>query len=280
MTRKPDLEQRLADHYAREAPPRAPDRVLAEAMSTIETTRQRRALGRMPGRIRVMSNLAKGAVAAVVLIALGVVGVAVLKPSAGTGSGGPTGPSTQPSVVASSGPASSAPPALTTVFTSQFNGYSMSYPGDWKVTVATQSWPSGSPNFTPDDPSVDAFAGPNLAIYAVSQKIAAGISPTQWLDKYLSDSRLDFSNRPDCAVEKTLPIVVDGASGVMIYSCEAVLIDAVVTDGGRAYVFSLQGDSPDKAWLLEVLQTVKLQPENAVDAAPSTSPSAGPSAGP
>jgi hypothetical protein len=280
MTDNAGLEQRLADHYAREAPPRAPDRVLQETLAAVETTRQRAAFGRIPGRIGVMSNLAKVAVAAVILIALGAFGIALLRSSTATGPGSSPGSSTQSSLLPSSGPGSSAAPALTKSFSSSFNGFSISYPGDWRVISAKRSWPTGSPNFNPDDPAVDSLSGPNLAIYAVSQKIAAGTTPTQWLDKYMSDSRLDFSNRPDCAVEKTLPIVVDGAAGVMIYSCEAVLIDAVVTAGGRAYVFSLQGDSPDKAFLLEVLKTVQLHPESAVDVAPSSSPSVGPSTGP
>jgi hypothetical protein len=280
MTTRPELGQRLADHYAREAPPRAPDRVLAEALSTIETTRQQRALGSLPGRIRVMNNVAKVAVAALVLIALGAIGLAVLGPSTGVGHGGLAEPSSQPSRVPSGGPASPALPPLSSVFTSPVNGYSISYPADWKVTTATEWWASGSTTFNPDDPSVDSFSGPNVAIYVVSQKIAGGTAPTAWLDKYLSDSELNDSTRPDCAVVKTQPVVVDGAAGVVNYSCSAVLIDATVTAGGRGYVFSLQGDSPDKAWLLEVLKTVKLHPESAVEVAPSVAPSASPSANP
>jgi hypothetical protein len=39
-------------------------------------------------------------------------------------------------------------------------------------------------------------------------------------------------------------------------------------------------DSVDKAWMLEILVTVKLHPEAAVDTVPSAAPSASPSAGP
>jgi hypothetical protein len=59
----------------------------------------------------------------------------------------------------------------------------------------------------------------------------------------------------------------------MNYSCSVVLIDAVVTAGGRGYVFSLQGDSVDKAWMLDLLKTVKLHPEAAIDTPPSAAPS-------
>jgi hypothetical protein len=220
-----------------------------------------------------MSNVPRLVVAVGVLIAFGAVGVAACSPATGAGQPGPPSASTQPSDISSDSPASSGLPALSKAFTSRVNGYSISYPGDWKVVTATETWPTGSPNFNPDDPSVDSFSGPNLAIYVASQKIASGVSPAQWLDRYMSDAALDFSNRPDCATVKTQPIVVDGATGSMNYSCSVVLIDAVVTAGGRAYVFSLQGDTLDKAWLLDLLKTVKLDPAGAIDTAPSASPS-------
>jgi hypothetical protein len=201
-------------------------------------------------------------IAAVAVVLIG--GVVLMRPGSPSGQVGAAG----------SSPGSSGLPALSKTFTSKVNGYSISYPDGWKVVEATRTWPTGSFTFNPDDRSVDSFSGPNLAIYAVSQKLATSSSPTQWLDTYLSDAALEFSNRPDCAVVKTEPIVVDGATGVMNYSCSIVLIDAIVTSGGRGYVFSLQGDSVDRAWMLEVLKTVKLHPESAIDTPPSAAPSA------
>jgi len=64
-----DLERRLADYYATEVPPRAPDRVLGSALSTIDTTRQRRAIIRVPRRFPTMNTYLKWAVAAVVVLA-------------------------------------------------------------------------------------------------------------------------------------------------------------------------------------------------------------------
>lgn len=202
-----------------------------------------------------------------VLVAVGGIGSLFLGGT--TGVGHPGRPSIAPSVERSMGGGQSALPALSGTFTSSFNGFSVSYPEGWTITKAKRSWPTGSANVSPDDPSVDAFTGPNVAIYAVSQKIDPAVGPSRWLSQYMSDEALDFSTRPDCAVVRTMPIVVDGSSGVMNYSCEVVLIDAVVVAGGRAYVFSLQGDSPDKDWLVEVLDTVKLHPSAAVDAEPA-----------
>ena len=73
MSSNRDLESRIADFYAQEGLLRAPDRVLSSALTTIETTKQRRVLGRLFGRVSWrfpnMSNYLKVAVAAVVVIA-------------------------------------------------------------------------------------------------------------------------------------------------------------------------------------------------------------------
>jgi hypothetical protein len=74
----------------------------------------------------------------------------------------------------------------------------------------------------------------------------------------------------------TEPIAVDGATGVIgADACDVV----AVTTAGRGYRIQLytSGDEPsngayDRAWFKEVLATVQLQPEHAVDVAPSASP--------
>ena len=78
MNANHDLERRLADFYATEAPPRAPDRVLESVLATSELTRQRRAVFRLPWRFPIMNSYAKMAIAAVAVIAIGAVGLAVL----------------------------------------------------------------------------------------------------------------------------------------------------------------------------------------------------------
>jgi hypothetical protein len=260
--------ERTAQAWLAQGPDRLPDRVLDAVVDEIHVTPQRHALS-VPWRILRMNQMTRvlSVIAAVVVVVIG--GVVLLRPGSPS-SGSPSGPGGS----TGSSPGSSGMPPLSKTFTSTVNGYSMSYPDGWKVVTATQSWTTGSTTFNPDDHSVDSFSGPNLAIYAVSQKLATSGSPTQWLDKYLSDAKLEFSNRPDCAVVKTEPIVVDGATGVMNYSCSIVLIDAVVTSAGRGYVFSMQGDSVDKAWVLDLLKTVKLNPQAAIDTPPSSAPSA------
>jgi len=269
--------ERAAQAWLAQGPDRLPDRVLDAVVDEIHVTPQRHAL-RVPWRTPRMNQMTRvlSVIGAVVVVVIG--GVALLRPGTPSSGSPSSGSSSGPGGSAGSSPGSSGLPPLSKTFTSTVNGFSISYPDGWKVVTATQSWPTGSTTFNPDDRSVDSFSGPNLAIYAVSQKLATSGSQTQWLDKYLSDAKLEFSNRPDCAVVKTEPIVVDGATGVMNYSCSIVLIDAIVTSGGRGYVFSMQGDSVDKAWVLDLLKTVKLNPQAAIDVPPSSAPSAVPSA--
>ena len=98
MNANHELERRLADFYATEAPQRAPDRVLEAILETSEITRQRRALIRLPWRFPNMNSFAKVAIAAVAVIAIGAVGLAVLRPGSSPGVGGPAlTPSPEPS---------------------------------------------------------------------------------------------------------------------------------------------------------------------------------------
>ena len=82
-----DLERRLAAYYAGEAPQRAPSRVLEGALADIDRTRQRRALPRVPWRFPPMNTYTKFAIAAVAVVAIGAVGLAVLRPGSTTGPG-------------------------------------------------------------------------------------------------------------------------------------------------------------------------------------------------
>ena len=271
--------ERTAQAWLAQGPDRLPDRVLDAVADEIHVTPQRHAL-RVPWRNLPMNQMTRavGVILAVLVVVIG--GIVLLRPGSPS-SGSPTsGSPSGPGGSAGRSPASSGLLPLPKTFTSPINGYSISYPDGWKVVAATQSWPTGSFTFNPDDRWVDSFSGPNLAIYAVSQKLATNTTPTKWLDEYVSDATLEFSNRPDCAVVKTEPIVVDGATGVMNYSCSVVLIDALVTAGGRGYAFSLQGDSVDKAWMLDLLKTVKLNPQAGIDTPPSSAPSAAASVSP
>ena len=72
-----DLERRLADFYDAEAPRQAPDRVLHAALVSIDTTRQRRVLIRVPRRFQMMNSFARLATAAVAAVVVGAIGLAL-----------------------------------------------------------------------------------------------------------------------------------------------------------------------------------------------------------
>jgi hypothetical protein len=78
MTAKRDLESRLADFYETEAPRRAPDWVLADALATIDTTPQRRWFAPAPWRSQQMHGSTRLAAAVIAVVLIAAAGVAVL----------------------------------------------------------------------------------------------------------------------------------------------------------------------------------------------------------
>lgn len=96
MTANHDLERRIADYYEAEAPPRAPDWVLERALASVGSTPQRRAGLGLPWRFPLMLSHAKLAVAAVAIVAVGLVGLSFL-PGALVGPGATPSPSATPS---------------------------------------------------------------------------------------------------------------------------------------------------------------------------------------
>ena len=88
MSANHHLGRRLDAFYATEAPPRAPDRVLDAAITTIETTRQRRAFIWAPRRSPGMHTFARFATAAVAVTVVGAIGYALLGPERTTDPGG------------------------------------------------------------------------------------------------------------------------------------------------------------------------------------------------
>ncbi len=87
-----DIERRLTDLYSAEANVRAPDRVLATALETIDHTKQRRRLIRAPWRFPGLNSYARLALVAAFAVAIGTIGLATFRP-AGTGPGAHASPS-------------------------------------------------------------------------------------------------------------------------------------------------------------------------------------------
>jgi len=276
MTASTDLERRLADLYAAEAETRAPDWVLDAALATVTSTPQRRAVLGVPRRFDRMNSFAKFVIAAVVVIAVGAVGLAILRPTAAPGPGVGGGVSPSPSVTPSPSappPASPLPtvPPLTGSFTSPTNGISVSYPAGWATTAATGPWTSsGLPNY--EDRFADHIYDPALTDHlflSLSSQPLGSTDATAWTASMFSQSG------EDCG--PTVPVTIDGAAGVTSATCDR---RAAVVSGGRGYLIYLytSGDDAgladvyDKSVFDEILATVQLQPDDAASAAPSSSP--------
>jgi hypothetical protein len=264
MTAQNDLERRLAEHYAQEGLLRAPDRVLGNALATIETTTQRRVLVRVPWRFPTMSNTMRLAAVAVAVIALAGVGLALTGRFGGNGVGGPA-PTVSPTIAPS--PTSSAPlSALSETFTSNRYGISIGYPAGWITKAATKQALDADVSFP--GPETDLIYDPglrdNLFLSLSSLPLDKAV-PAEWIAATAATL--------ECA--GTQPITVDGASGALCSSGTSALVPI----GGRGYVIRLYtGDAATSlesiyspAWFKTVLDTVKLSPEKTVTGSPTPS---------
>jgi hypothetical protein len=119
MNRQVDLGRRLAEHFGSEAPRQAPDWVLADALTTINDTRQRRVLIPALWRFPTMKSFSKLVVAAGAVVAIGIIGLNLLGP--GPGPGGPTtAPTSRPTAAPTSAPTSA--PVVTAAPTQSTSG--------------------------------------------------------------------------------------------------------------------------------------------------------------
>lgn len=249
-------------------------RVAGAVLDLLDTTPQRRSPWWAARRFPFMNKIVSlGLGAAAVVMAL-VIGAQVLGPPAPGGVGGApsVSPSPTPAPTATPPPSPSpiAAPPLTQSFTSQIHGISVSYPEGWAARAATEPLTDrpGVPQFV--IPGFDVLHDPILAdhlfLYIASQPIGDS-TPEDWVAALVA--------REGCTT--TEPIAVDGATGLIgDNDCDTV----AVTTTGRGYRISLftSDDDPvvvapyDRAWFEAVLATVQLQPEDAVDVAPSASP--------
>jgi hypothetical protein len=265
-SRDPD---RLIHAFLHEGLDELPDPVYDAVRDRIEQTRQRAFIG--PWRTSDVSNLLKIGLAAAAVVVVAVIGFNLLP-----GSQDPGGvPSATPEPTAtpepSPSPTASTPP-LTQSFTSAVHGISVSYPEGWIARAATEPWTDCllcTPVFS--DPHADMLhdpvAGDGLFLRIASQPIGDS-TPEDWVAAQMAG---------DDRCTTTEPIIVDGATG--LGGGETCNV-AVVTTAGRGYYIGLYV-SPDnadlvaqydRAWFEEVLATVQLHPEDAVDSGASPSP--------
>ena len=268
MTNQPDFDP-IARAFMASGPTQLADRVLERSLAEVHRKRQRRVLLWAPWRTPVMNIYAKLAAAAVVVVAVGALGVWFLSPGSSPSVGAPPAESAPPS--ASPEPGSTPEPSLTPspvetieplseTFTSSVHGISLATPEGWTAQPATEEAWNGAafPNY--EDPSVDLIFDPvhqgELWLMVAS---VAGADPDEWPAGQLAEL--------GCV---TVQVTVDGVSGLIgaefdRTDCSAAFVIA----GGRGYMIrfydSTGGPGYDRAWFDEVLASVDLRPEDAID---------------
>ena len=271
MSNKREFEP-IARAFMAGGPTQLADRVLERSLAEVHHTPQRRALWWAPWRTPVMNIYAKLAAAAVVVVAVGALGVWFLSPGSSAPVGGPAPvsaspsaslePSQTPEPSATPTPLPTVPP-LSGTFTSTRHGISLATPAGWTTRQATQAW-DGEPFSNAEDPSVDLIQSPPLPEGSLWLMLASRPLDAADADQWAADQFEAWG----CS--STEPVTVDGATGLVgadFQSSDCAVV--FVTTGGRGYHIRLYDSSGlpwyDRAWFDEVLATVDLRPEDAID---------------
>ena len=274
MTNERDFD-RIARAFMAEGTTQLADRVLERSLADVHHTRQRRVLLRAPWRTPVMNSYVKFAVAAVVVVAVGALGIAVLRPdsssapvggvpSANASPSTSVGPSASPQPSPTPTPAPSASP-LSETFTSARHGISLTTPAGWSRRSATESatrdnW-SSFLGF--DSQYADVIYDPERQgelWLGISSLPLGDMNPERWPHNQFAAGECPSID----------PVTVDGVEGrigVDFHSTECSV--AFVATDGRGYQIRLYDSNDegafDRAWFEELLATVQLAPEDAVN---------------
>jgi hypothetical protein len=257
MNSRPSFDDLLSE-WLEDGPVSAPAPILETVGAALPSIPQRRGLLRLRWRSATHSRLAQLAAAAILVVAVGALGFALLP-------GGLPGPAPTPSAEPSPSPSASptaspsAQPALTETFSSNIHGISVGYPAGWSTTPATNRWTS---NLIPhQDQSVGdviAISESNSPFILLVSQPLSGRSGDIWIADFLASG----------GCTETEAVEIDGTPGTLGPDCFDGSV-ALVTTGGRGYLVFFYGDDP--TFFNDVLATVQLSPEDALDATPSSS---------
>jgi hypothetical protein len=238
--------------------------VLNTVLDQLDTTPQRRTFW-SAWRFPDMNSALRVGLTAAAVVVIAIIAINLLPGTPAPG-GQPTPSATSeptPTPEPSPSTAASAPP-LTQSFTSALHGYSVSYPEGWITQAATEPWTASTFPLSFPDPQVDWLYDPILEadlFLAIASQPIGDSTPEDWVAEQMAS---------DEGCTATEPVTVDGATGLIgADGCNV----AVVTTAGRGYWIQLYtgGDDPlayaayDRGWFEEVLATVQLHPEDAVD---------------
>lgn len=257
-SRDPD---RMIRAFLREGEEELEDQVYDAVRAEIEQKPQRAGVG--PWRTPDMSKLLGYGLAAAAVVVAVFIGAQLLgSPSGGLGSG--STPTPEPTATPEPSPSAAAAPPLSQTFTSTMHGISISYPEGWTAQAATEPWTEPTFPLEFGQPYADWLSDPvlthNLFLTVASQPIGDATSE-EWSGQQMASGE-------GCSA--TEPFTIDGAEGLIgAGGCNV----AVAVSDGRGYWIQLytSDDDPgvvalfDRTWFEEVLATVQLSPEDAVD---------------
>jgi hypothetical protein len=240
-------------------------RIAGAVLDQVDTIPQRRATWWPARRTPTVNRIFGFGLAAAAVVVVLIVGAQFVG-SPGTGGLG-AGPTATPESTVTPEPSPSppaSPPPLTQSFTSTQHGISMSYPEGWTARAATEPL-TDRPGVVPQylDPGFDVLHDPVLTDHlflAIASQPIGDSTPEEWVAALMTGH--------GCTTAE--PIAVDGATGLIgANDCDAVAF----TTAGRGYQILLltSDDDPvvvapyDTAWFEEVLATVQLHPEDAVE---------------
>ena len=273
MTPDRDFE-RVAAAWLANGPEEVSGRVLDSVADQIHLTRQRRA-GRAPRRFPTMTTPTRVAAAA----AIGVLAIGgaffVLRPDrsavVGPGASPPASATASARAVASPSASAVVLPALTQAYTSERNGFALSFPAGWTATPASATWTRGHLTGW-GDPVFDTIRTTDIRLAVASQPLEPGQTLGAWQQATCElDTPAGACSEVIATQEK---VDIDGAVGSRGANGErppftgvvadGVIFEAEVASGGRAFEFVMDGHV-DRAMFDAFLRTVRFVPLETVD---------------
>lgn len=152
--------------------------------------------------------------------------------------------------------------AFSQTFTSPTMGFSVDYPEGWTTFNASKPWVPGELE-TWDAPNGDRIESSDAGFRGGSQALPAGQTGQEWIDAYMA------TEPTGCGEREQIPLA-DTQATIGLNGCRGLgrlggrVYDLVLVKDGRAYNFTMEG-AIDRAFLLAILATVKLDPASAID---------------
>ncbi|HET9345555.1 MAG TPA: hypothetical protein VFO05_07625 [Candidatus Limnocylindrales bacterium] len=146
---------------------------------------------------------------------------------------------------------------LTETFTSAMHGIVIDHPAGWGIRPATRPWTADSPP-PASSGSVDRIGSDDAFVTVASQPLRwrTGEEWSVWME---NDPSVDSQCRAF-----TRALRIDGAPGTLVVRCPAATPVAHAWIDGRGYFVASHG-LPSVAVFMEMLTTVRLEPDQAID---------------